>query len=145
MHPASNVEDDVSAENKPSIKRILIADDSECARSIIRKSLETQPLIQVCGEAEDGMDAIEQAQKLRPDLILLDLAMPRMNGLEAASVLKQESPDVPIVLLTIHENALVTIPRGSAGMTLGVTAAISKHEGMAAVLKCVLRLLKLSN
>src|SRR3977135_293404 len=87
-------------------RRILLADDSECVRSIIRKSLETQPLLRVCGEAVDGMDAIEKANQLRPDLILLDLAMPRMNGMETASVLRQALPDIPIVLLTVHGNVL---------------------------------------
>jgi two-component system vancomycin resistance associated response regulator VraR len=84
------------------------------------------------------MDAIEKAHDLKPDLILLDLAMPKMNGVETAAVLRQEFPDVPIVLLTVHENV-------SRATTAGITAAISKHAGAAAVVECVQRLLKIES
>ena len=134
-----------STESNARIRRILLADDSECVRGIIRKSLETQPLLRVCGEAVDGMDAIEKARKLKPDLILLDLAMPRMNGIETASVLRQEFPDIPIVLLTVHENVLENAGVASRATTAGVTAAISKHAGAAAVVECVQGLLKIES
>ena len=58
-----------STESKSRARRILLADDSECVRNIIRKSLETQPMLRVCGEAVDGMDAIEQAHKLKPEAL----------------------------------------------------------------------------
>jgi DNA-binding NarL/FixJ family response regulator len=127
------------------VRRILLADDSECARSIIRQSLGTQPMMRVCGEAEDGVDAIEKAQALKPDLILLDLAMPRMNGVEAASVLRQKFPETPIVLVTIYENALGSVLGGMLAATVGVTAAVSRHEGLAAILMCVRKLLNLAS
>ena len=123
--------------------RILLADDSECARSIIRKSLESQPTLEVCGEAVDGTDAIEQAQRLKPDLVLLDLAMPQLNGIETASVLRKKMPEVPIVLLTIHETSPGNAVGAAAATAMGVTASISKHEGLAAVLNCVRRLLRM--
>ena len=137
----------MAASTKSNIrtKRILLADDSECVRSIIRKSLEAQPLLEVCGEAVDGMDAIEKARELKPDLILLDLAMPKMNGVETASILRQEFPDVPIVLLTVHENVLENTGAASRATAAGVTAAISKHAGAAAVVECVQRLLKIES
>lgn len=93
--------------------------------------------MEVCGEAADGTDAIEQAQRLKPDLVMLDLAMPGLNGIETASILRERLPDVPIILLTIHETSRATTVGSSAAMALGVTATISKHEGLAAVLKCV--------
>jgi DNA-binding NarL/FixJ family response regulator len=71
---------------------VLIADDYATARSAIRARFENYSGFIVCGEAVDGADAIEKALKLHPDLILLDLAMPTLNGVEAASVLKGLQP-----------------------------------------------------
>jgi DNA-binding NarL/FixJ family response regulator len=127
------------------VRRILLADDSECARSIIRRSLEADPMMEVCGEAEDGVDAIAKAQALDPDLIMLDLAMPEMNGVEAASVLRAKFPETPIVLVTIYENAVGAVLGGMLASTVGVTAAVSKHEGILAILKCVRKLLHLAS
>src|SRR5438445_9102930 len=86
-------------------RRILVIDDGDSVRDIIRIFLEHAGF-EVCGEAADGVEAIEQAKKLKPDLIVLDLAMPRMNGAEAASVLSKTMPHVPIVLLTLYQNML---------------------------------------
>jgi chemotaxis response regulator CheB len=66
------------------VKSILIVDDNPSVRHFLRSYLESQPGFQVCGEAVDGMDAIEKSRDLHPDLIVLDFAMPRMNGLDAA-------------------------------------------------------------
>jgi CheY-like chemotaxis protein len=70
-------------------KSILVVDDSDTVRKLTRLFLESQIELEVCGEAVDGVDAIEKAKELKPDLIVLDLAMPRMNGVEAASALKR--------------------------------------------------------
>lgn len=81
------------------MKKILIVDDSEAVRAAVRFRLESQDGLQVCGEAVDGTDAIEKTKLLQPDLILLDLNMPRMNGAAAASILKKlhpPSPDHPL-------------------------------------------------
>jgi two-component system, chemotaxis family, chemotaxis protein CheY len=75
---------------------ILVVDDNASIRYLIRSLLENTGYA-VCGEAEDGADAIEKAKQLKPDLICLDLSMPRMNGAEAASVLKRLMPAVPII------------------------------------------------
>ncbi|MFZ0584577.1 MAG: response regulator [Candidatus Acidiferrales bacterium] len=77
---------------------ILIADDSATARKVIRAYL-NQRNFEVCGEAIDGVDGLEKATELEPALILLDLRMPRMNGVEAAAVLRGRMPNVRIVLL----------------------------------------------
>ena len=71
------------------MKRILIADDSSLVRHLIAILLQKQAGFEVCGEAGDGLEAVEKAQQLKPDLVILDLAMPRMNGVEAASVLRR--------------------------------------------------------
>ena len=69
-------------------KSILMVDDNEPCRKVIRLFLETKIDLQACGEAVDGLDAVEKAKALKPDLILLNLVMPRMNGIEAASIIK---------------------------------------------------------
>jgi DNA-binding NarL/FixJ family response regulator len=90
---------------------------------------------EVCGEAADGVEGIEQAKKLKPDLIVLDLAMPRMNGAEAASVLSTTMPDVPIVLLTLYQNALGPSLASALGVKAILATSNSKCESMAAA-KC---------
>lgn len=117
-------------------KRILVTDDGDSVRDVIRVFLE-QGGFEVCGEAVDGLDAIEQARKLKPDLIILDLAMPRMNGAEAASILSATMPDVPIVLLTLYQNVLGT----ALASAVGVKAIIDKTEGMGKLVACVRSLL----
>jgi DNA-binding NarL/FixJ family response regulator len=85
-------------------KQILIADDSDTVRRILKMFLETRKDLMVCGEAANGFEAVEKAKILRPDLVLLDLAMPEMNGAEAASVLKKSMPDVPIIVFTMFSD-----------------------------------------
>jgi DNA-binding NarL/FixJ family response regulator len=80
--------------------RILIADDSPMIRKLVRQCFESQPEWEVCGEAENGKEAIEKAKELSPNVIILDLSMPIMSGLEAAAVLNKLMPAVPIVLFT---------------------------------------------
>jgi DNA-binding NarL/FixJ family response regulator len=87
-------------------KSILIADDHETTRSLIRSFMESKDGFKVCGEAVDGVDAIEKAKEIKPDLIILDLAMPRMNGAAAASVLKRTMPNVPIILFTMYDEVM---------------------------------------
>jgi DNA-binding NarL/FixJ family response regulator len=92
-------------------KRILIADDSAAVRRVVHTYLAERDF-DVCGEAADGQDAIEKARELNPDLILLDVAMPRTNGIEVASVVKDMMPDVRIVLFTMYSEAVDrTFPR----------------------------------
>ena len=93
---------------------------------------------EVCGEAADGVEAIEQAKKLKPDLIVLDLAMPRMNGAEAASVLSTTMPDIPVVLLTLYRNVLGT----ALATAVGVKAIIDKTDGLDKLVACVRSLLR---
>jgi CheY-like chemotaxis protein len=83
-------------------KTILIADDSAAMRLSVRMLLETRHSELVVREAVDGVDAIEKAKKAKPDLILLDLSMPRLNGAEAATVLKNDMPETPVILFTMY-------------------------------------------
>jgi two-component system, NarL family, nitrate/nitrite response regulator NarL len=83
--------------------RVLLVDDNADIRASVGRLFQVHPAFEVVGEAEHGRDAIEKAPRLRPDLIVLDLSMPVMNGLEAAPRLIKVLPNVWIILLTAHE------------------------------------------
>jgi len=120
-------------------KNILIVDDNDVTRKITRLFLEIQVGFEVCGEAVDGVDAIEKAKELKPDLILLDLAMPRMNGIEAASVIKGMMPQVSIVLFTMYKETV-----GNAlASAVGIDAVLSKLDGGWKLLENVQTLLQI--
>src|SRR5579862_2326498 len=85
-----------------SKKKVLLVDDSERIRKAVRPLFDSHPKFQVVGEAEHGCEAIEKAASLRPDLIVLDLSMPVMNGLEAAPLLIKLLPHVWLILFTSY-------------------------------------------
>ena len=82
--------------------RILIADDQEDVREGIRSLLEAHPRFQVCGEAANGEEAVEKTLQLDPDLVILDVSMPVMNGMDAAKMIRQCSPHTPILMVSVH-------------------------------------------
>jgi DNA-binding NarL/FixJ family response regulator len=84
--------------------RILIADDHEVARKGIRSLLEDHVGWEVCGEAKDGREAVDYASKLKPDVLLLDIGMPNLNGLDAARQILATDPDARILILTVHDS-----------------------------------------
>jgi DNA-binding NarL/FixJ family response regulator len=86
-----------------SVLRILIADDHEVAREGIRSVLESHAEWEVCAEAQDGREAVEYAGKLKPDIFLLDIGMPNLNGLDAARQILAVAPDARILILTVHD------------------------------------------
>jgi len=101
--------------------RILIADDHALVRRGIKIILSAQPGIEICGEATTGREAIEQVRKLKPDLVLLDLTMPEVNGLEVAELIRSESPDTDVLVLTMHfseEIARDVLRSGALGYVL---------------------------
>src|ERR1700757_3710198 len=115
-------------------KRILVADDSDTSRGVLTKYLSAQRNLDVCGEAVNGEEAIEKAWELKPDLVLLDVAMPRTNGIVAASVLKEMMPEVRIILFTMYSDAIAkAFPRGN----IAADAVISKGDGMQKLADCV--------
>jgi DNA-binding NarL/FixJ family response regulator len=105
-------------------KHILLVDDSELIRLATRHFLESQPGFKVCGEAVDGIDALEKASHLHPDLIILDIAMPRMNGLQTARQLRARMHKIPIILFTWYADAVQLADAEEAG----ITAVISKSN-----------------
>jgi DNA-binding NarL/FixJ family response regulator len=82
--------------------RILIADDHEVMRLGIRNLLEAKPDWAVCAEAIDGRDAVAKAVQFHPDIIIMDLTMPSMNGLEAAKHIARSQPEIPVILFSLH-------------------------------------------
>jgi two-component system, NarL family, nitrate/nitrite response regulator NarL len=105
-------------------KSILIVDDSEIIRTAVRRFLEAETSFRVCGEAVDGLDALEKVQGLRPDLIILDLAMPRMNGFQTATQLRARMFGAPIILYTISAG-LLNLEQVQAA---GVNAVVAKED-----------------
>ena len=110
-------------------KRILIVEDEIAVRRAIRVFLELHDF-EICGEAVNGAEALEKAAALRPDLIILDLSMPLMNGIEAASQLKNKVPNIPVVIYTMLEDVLGK----SLANTLGVKGIVSKADGLTKLL-----------
>jgi DNA-binding NarL/FixJ family response regulator len=118
-------------------KGILIADDSSIACRVNRSYL-THRDFEICSNAVDGIHAIEKATELDPTLVLLDLRMPRINGLEAASVLRAWMPNLRIVLVIMYSEAL-SIHRLVS--TIGIDAIVSKPDGFGRVSECIQRFL----
>ncbi len=85
--------------------RVLVADDHAVIRLGVKKMLDATGEYEVCGNARDGWDAIEQTKQNRPDIVILDLTMPRLNGIEAARRIHHDFPQVPILVLTAHDSA----------------------------------------
>ena len=99
-----------------SKKRVLLVEDNLDIRVAVRRLFNTHPNFVVCGKAEHGREAVEKAPSLRPDLIILDLSMPVMNGLEAAPLLIKILPNVWLILLTAHDGPEVDRLSHSAGI-----------------------------
>lgn len=101
--------------------RIVIAEDHTILREGLRVLLSSDPEFEVVCEAEDGRDAIRCVENLSPDLVLMDLSMPRMNGLEAIKEIKKRSPETKIITLTVHkteEYVLAALQAGADGYVL---------------------------
>ena len=90
--------------------QILVVDDNEMVRHGVTRLLSSWPAWKVCGEASDGIEALQKAKELRPDIILLDISMPGANGLDGARTLRHEMPETKIVIMSQHDPILV-LPR----------------------------------
>ncbi len=84
--------------------RVLLADDHILVRAGIRALLEKAPDVQVCGEANDGREIVELVEKQEPHVVLMDIAMPGLNGLEATARIVKDHPKVRIIILSMHQN-----------------------------------------
>jgi two-component system, NarL family, vancomycin resistance associated response regulator VraR len=114
-------------------KRVLIADDNSSVRDVIRTFLRDHKEIEICGEAVDGLDALEKAQSLKPDLVLLDLVMPEINGVEVASILKQKMPNIRIILFSMYTEKIGKF----LSSAIGVDVVLSKPDGMSHIAESI--------
>ena len=108
---------------------VLIADDNPLIRQGLSELFQMEEDFEVCGDAENGREAVEKARELHPHLILLDLSMPVMNGLEAARVLKRVMPEVPVIMFSAYGDSFENEARSA-----GVSALVSKSEDMSVLL-----------
>lgn len=122
-------------------KGILIVDDNPLVRHAVRAIFEAHSDFQVCGEASDGRDAISKTQELHPDLVILDMAMPVMNGIEAARILSTMMPQVFLILLTAHDLAFFE-PEARAA---GINVVLSKDEAATGLIPHARSLLESAN
>jgi NarL family two-component system response regulator LiaR len=104
-----------SAEPQPT--RVLIVDDHGVVREGLRAYLELEPDIQVVGEAKDGLEAVRRAAELQPDVVLMDLVMPNMDGVDATSRIKQQQPATHVIILTSFLDDERVVPAIRAGAT----------------------------
>src|SRR5271154_5766640 len=107
---------------KTDVTRILVVDDNPTVRRYLRGVLEQQRGWRVCDEARDGQEAVDKFQKLQPDLIVLDFQMPYMNGLDAARIISQLSPETPILMVTLY----LTKQLSQEARKVGVRGACAK-------------------
>ena len=121
-------------------KRILIVEDEVSVRNAVRAFLEHKSRLEVCGEAANGLEALEKATALRPDLVLLDLSMPLMNGVEVASLIRNRIPNTPVVVYTMFDDVLGK----PLAATLGIAAIVSKSDGLAKLVARIEALLESS-
>jgi len=118
--------------------RILIADDYPAIRKSVRYTLEEYPRFEVCGEAEDGAEAIEKAHRLKPDVVILNVSMPVLNGFEAAREIKASLPETAIVILSSHADQRFI----EEAKKIGVRAYVAKTEAGKTLVKAIEAALK---
>ncbi|MBB6004850.1 response regulator transcription factor [Arcicella rosea] len=112
---------------------VLLADDHDVVRKGMKMLLEDEEGVKVIGEASDGLDAIEKVKALSPNVVILDLTMPKMTGIEAAKIISEEYPDVRILIFSMHNNReyiINSVENGASGYLLKDTG---KEELMRAI------------
>ena len=118
--------------------KVVIAEDHTILREGLKALLSSDPELVVCGEAENGKDAINMVQRLNPDIILMDLSMPKIHGLEAIREIRKTSPSTKVLVLTVHDNEeyiSATLRSGASGYVL----KNDSYEELLASIKTVLR------
>jgi DNA-binding NarL/FixJ family response regulator len=110
---------------------VLVVDDNPAVRKAVCELFTREEDFEVCAEAENGREAIEKAQLLCPDLIVTDLAMPLMDGLEETRLLKQLMPRVPVIIFTAHDGPLIE----QAALSAGASAVFLKSEAAAVLIR----------
>jgi DNA-binding NarL/FixJ family response regulator len=118
-------------------RTILIADDNERVRTVIRQALERGTGFKVCGEATDGTDAVSKAKELEPDLAILDVRMPGLNGVEVAGILRYALPKIRIIFVTMYAEDITE----NLTSVFHIDAVLSKASGLTKLIENVESLL----
>jgi DNA-binding NarL/FixJ family response regulator len=113
--------------------RVLIVDDHAFIRRGVETILQSFPEWEVCGEASNGSDAVQLANQLSPEVVLMDVTMPGMNGLEATRIIRKQHPEVKVILLTLHESSEVLRSGFRAGANGYLLKADAEEELMKAL------------
>jgi DNA-binding NarL/FixJ family response regulator len=113
--------------------KILIADDHSLVRKVLKTTLENHSDWQVCGQATNGLEAVQKAAELHPDLIILDFAMPVMDGLGAARRILSASPSVPILIFTNYYFPSLLLEADSVGVRQVIDKGLAGNELLFAV------------
>jgi DNA-binding NarL/FixJ family response regulator len=113
--------------------RILVADDHESVRKGVCIILGTRGDIEVCGEASNGQEAIDKAHELKPDLIILDITMPVLSGIDAAETIRKTLPHVPILFLSMHHSRQII----TEAKRIGVRGYVKKSDAAMTLLSAV--------
>jgi two-component system response regulator NreC len=104
--------------------RVLIVDDHEIFRKGLRTLLESRADLAICGEAANGLEAIKKAKDLHPDVILMDISMPHVDGLQATRLIRHQAPETQIIILSQHDTPLMR----SAALKAGASAYVTKSQ-----------------
>ena len=116
--------------------RVLLVDDHKLVRAGIRALLETLPQVEVVGEASDGREALDLAASLKPDIVLMDIAMKGMNGLEATMRLKQTFPEMRVIMLSMYateDYVMQALHAGACGYLVKESATLELERALKAV------------
>src|SRR3984893_9544105 len=104
--------------------QVLLVDDNPVVRQIVRQILEKESELRICGEADDGKEAVDKAKLLQPDIVILDLSMPRMGGLETAPQIRNLLPDACLILFTLYGNEGIE----RVAKQVGIDAVVSQAD-----------------
>ena len=113
--------------------RVVLADDHDLVREGLRTLFQRYPRLTVCGEAKNGQEAVELVAELQPELVVLDLSMPEMNGIQAAAKIRQVSPATKIVMLSMHSSSY----SAEEAFRAGVSAYVTKSEAGTELMRTV--------
>ena len=122
-----------SGNDRGGVVRVLVADDQEAVRKRICSILQTRRNVEVCAEASTGREAVEKAKMFSPDLIVLDVTMPVLNGLDAARLIRAATPNTAILILSVHRSKQLV----EMAKRIGIQGYVTKGEGVQRLVEAV--------